>query len=384
MSEFTDTLKEWRHHLHMYPELAFEEVKTSAFIAEKLREMGVEVTEGVGKTGVVGTLRVGNGTRVIGLRADMDALPLQEMKNPPYKSAVDGKAHMCGHDGHMVTLLAAAKLLTERRDFSGTVRFVFQPAEEPGKGAGAMLDDGLLERFPIDEIYGLHNMPDFPFGTVHTCKGGFCSSEDDFEIRIHGTGAHAASPQLSCDPLVTASELILALQTIVSRNVNPSETACISCTELHTDGAHNTLPGNVTIMGDTRSYSGETQTLIESRMRTLSEEICRMNRSTCEFRYSHEFAPCCNDPACTDYAVQAAKEVFGEDHVDGNCLPDTGAEDFGRFLEKIPGCFVFLGSTPPGQKEFFSTHSLYFDYNDELILPGAEYFARIVKNRLPL
>ena len=384
MSELAETMKEWRHRLHQYPETAFEEVQTSAFVAERLREMGLQVQEHVGKTGVVATLRAGEGTRVIGLRSDMDALNLREAGDPPYKSRRDGKMHACGHDGHMATLLGAARMLSERRDFSGTVRFVFQPAEEPGKGAQAMLDDGLLERFPMDEIYGLHNMPDFLFGTVHTRRGGFCSSEDDFRIDIHGRGAHSASPHLAADPLLTAAEILLALQTIVSRSVDPTQTAVLSCTELHTDGAQNTLPTNAFLLGDARCYSPETRALIEARMRSICGNLAAMNGAACTVRYTHAFAPTVNWPECTDAAIRAASEVFGPEHVDGSCPPDTGAEDFGRFLEKIPGCFVFLGSRAREEDPICSTHSIYFDYNDDLLEPGAEYFAQLIRDRLPL
>ena len=234
-----EQMKEWRHHIHHDPELAFEEVHTSAFAAKLLEEMGLEVHRGIGGTGVVATLKVGDGPSVIGLRADMDAIAMTEKAGLPYASANPGKMHACGHDGHVATLLGAARLLSERRNFNGTVRFIFQPAEEPGKGARAMINDGLFDKFPMDEIYGLHNASEIPEGTIHTRVGGILASEDNFTIRIKGKGAHASSPHLSIDPLVTASQIILALQTVVSRNASPLEQAVVSCTELHTDGIHN-------------------------------------------------------------------------------------------------------------------------------------------------
>ncbi len=384
MSDFAATLKEWRRHLHQYPETAFEEVQTAAFVAEKLREMGLEVCEHVGGTGVVATLTLGDSPKVIGLRADMDAINLQEQGAPPYKSVHGGKMHACGHDGHTTTLLGAAQFMSRRRNFNGTVRFVFQPAEEPGKGARAMLEDGLLERFPMDEIYGLHNSPAVPAGHIHTRPGGFCASEDNFTITIHGKGGHASSPHLTSDPLVTAAQIILALQTIVSRNANPADAAVVSCTELHTDGAHNAIPSNVTILGDTRSYSPEVQKLIEDRMRSICEGICRVNGAACSFLYTHEFAPTVNWPAHTQAAIEAAQALLGEDHVDGNCPPFTGSEDFGLFLEKIPGCFVFLGGGPADARDSIPLHNALYDYNDDILETGAEFFARLIQNRLPL
>lgn len=226
MNELKVQLIEWRHYLHAHPECAFEEAGTAAFVAETLRSMGIEVETGIGKTGVVGTLKVGNGERVVGLRADMDCICLQETSNLPYASQTPNRMHACGHDGHTATLLGAAKILSERKDFSGTVRFVFQPAEEPGRGSRAMIEDGLFERFPMDEMYGLHNMPQYPAGTIAVREGGIQASEDNFIITLKGKGGHASAPEIVKDPLVTATEIICALQTIVSRNVTPTETAC--------------------------------------------------------------------------------------------------------------------------------------------------------------
>ncbi len=259
MKELRKQMTEWRHDLHAHPESAFEEVNTAAFVAEKLEEMGIQVETGIGKTGVVGTLKVGDGERVVGLRADMDCICLQEASDLPYGSQTPNRMHACGHDGHMATLLGAAKILSESRDFSGTVRFVFQPAEEPGWGSKAMIEDGFFERFPVDEMYGLHNMPQYPAGTIAVREGGIMASEDNFTIKIKGKGGHASAPDVVKDPLVTAAEIICALQTIVARNVTPTETAVVSCTELETDGAHNAIPSNVVIRGDTKFHPGGVQ-----------------------------------------------------------------------------------------------------------------------------
>lgn len=380
---FVQQLKEWRHHLHQYPEVAFEEKKTSAFIAEKLTGMGLEVSTGFGGTGVIATLKAGDGKETIGLRADMDCINLTEVGDPPYKSLTEGKMHACGHDGHVTTLLGAAQLLSERKDFNGTVRFVFQPAEEPGKGAQAMLEDGLLERFPMDEIYGLHNMPNLPAGTINVRAGGIMASEDNFTLKIKGKGGHASSPHMGVDPLVTASEIIVALQTIVSRNVNPMLSAVISCTEIHTDGAHNAIPTNVTITGDTRSFSPAVQELLERRMKSICESICQMNGAGCIFEYTHEFAPTVNWEDCVKVAVAAGQKAVGEDKVNGNCEPWMASEDFGTFLQKIPGCFIFLGSAKTEDlPQNTPLHNSVYDYNDDVLETGAEFFAELIRTRL--
>lgn len=374
-------LTEWRRYLHRHPETAFEEVKTSAFVAEKMREMGYEVKTGIGGTGVVASMTVGEGKKAIGIRADMDALNITEQTGLDYASETDGKMHACGHDGHVTTALGAAKLLSESKDFNGTVRFIFQSAEEHGEGAMAMLNDGLFERFPIDEFYGLHNMPGFPEGEIHSKVGPIMASEDNFEIKIKGVGGHASAPHMGKDPLVTAAEIILALQTIVSRNVDPVDTAVVSCTEIHTDGIVNAIPSNVVITGDTRSYRPEVQALLEDRMRTISENICAANNVECEFSYSNSFTPTINWKECHNVAVKAAKKVLGEDKVNENTNPMMSSEDFGHFLEKVPGCFVFLGGQREGT-EVYPLHHAKFDYKDENLIRGAEFFAEIVRSQL--
>lgn len=381
VNELKVQLIEWRHYLQAHPECAFEEAGTAAFVAETLRSMGIEVETGIGKTGVVGTLKVGNGERVVGLRADMDCICLQETSNLPYASQTPNRMHACGHDGHTATLLGAAKILSERKDFSGTVRFVFQPAEEPGRGSRAMIEDGLFERFPMDEMYGLHNMPQYPAGTIAVREGGIQASEDNFIITLKGKGGHASAPEIVKDPLVTAAEIICALQTIVSRNVTPTETAVISCTEIESDGAHNAIPSNVIIRGDTRSFTPEMSQLIEKRMEAICKHICEMNGLECEFTYTHEFAPTFNWKDNVQYVVKAAKAVVREEHVIENCPPTMGSEDFGHFIQNVPGCFVFLGSKRDGE-EAIPLHNSCFDYNDDILVTGAEFFAELVRERL--
>jgi hippurate hydrolase len=373
-------LAAWRHHLHAIPETGFEERETSDFVAGKLAELGLEVTRGLGGTGVVGTLRRGTGPRAIGLRADMDALAIQEEGGHAYASRHPGRMHACGHDGHVAILLGAAKLLAEARDLDGTVHFVFQPAEEHGRGAKAMLADGLLARFPMDEIYGLHNMPGLPEGRFETRPGGILASEDNFVIRIQGRGAHAARPHMSIDPIVVGAELVLALQTIVSRSLDPTEMAVVSVTEFTTNGTRNVIPGTVTIKGDTRSYSPVVQTLLKARMGALTAGICAAHGADHSFEYTFEFEPTVNSPECLASVAEAAAEVAGPGNVTIDGRPVLASEDFGAFLRILPGNFLFLGSGV----DALPLHNPCFDFNDHLLLPGARYFAAIARKRLHL
>ncbi|MNB99251.1 putative hydrolase YxeP [compost metagenome] len=381
---FEDQLIAWRHDLHRRPETAFEEKETSDYIAAVLTEMGLEVHRGIGGTGILASLVAGEGQGVIGIRADMDALNLTEEADHAYSSLNPGKMHACGHDGHMAMVLGAARLLSERPNFSGTVRFIFQPAEEPGKGAQAMLRDGLLKRFPMDEIYGMHNMPGMPAGSFSTRSGGIMASEDNFVIRIKGQGAHAARPHMSKDPLVIASEIIIALQTIISRNLEPGVPAVISCTELHTDGIRNAIPSRVQIKGDTRSYTPEVQQLLEERMRTISTALCGMNGAECAFEYTREFAPTVNWAECTAVAVNAARHVAGANRVDPDVRPMMISEDFGVFLREIPGSFMLIGNGDEAEgRGHIPLHSSAYDFNDSILETGAEYWAELIRIRLP-
>jgi len=382
-STFRQQLVQWRHHLHRCPETGFEEIQTSDFIAQTLSEMGLEVHRGLGGTGLVASLTVGTGTRIIGLRADMDALNIHERASGrAHASQTAGKMHACGHDGHMAMMLGAAKLLCQRRDFNGTVRFIFQPAEEHGRGAKAMMRDGLFERFPVDEIYGAHNMPGLPAGHIATRVGGIMASEDNFVIHIKGRGTHAARPHMGIDPIVIAAEIVLALQTIVARNIDPSMSAVISCTEIVTDGIRNTIPSNVTIKGDTRSYTREVQALLERRMRAISEGICQLHGAECSFEYTHEFAPTVNWEQYVPVAVAAATNIVGAECVDANIQPMMISEDFGAFLRAVPGAFVFIGNGDHGQGST-PLHNASYDFNDEVLPIGAQYFAEIARLRLP-
>lgn len=378
-------LASWRHHLHRHPETGFEEVKTSDFVAGVLTELGLEVHRGIGGTGLVASLSVGDGQGVIGIRADMDALNIVESApGRAHASKTMGKMHACGHDGHMAMVLGAARLLCERRDFNGTVRFIFQPAEEHGCGAKAMMRDGLFERFPVDAIYGAHNMPGLPAGSIATRTGGIMASEDNFVIRIEGRGTHAARPHMGIDPIVIGSEIVLALQTIVSRNLDPGLQAVVSCTEFVTDGLRNVIPTNVTIRGDTRSYAPEVQALLAQRMREISEGICRMHGARCEFSYTHEFAPTVNWDQCVPVALAAARHTVGPERVDADIQPMMISEDFGAFLQSVPGCFVFIGNGETGAAGGIPLHNAAYDFNDDVLAVGARYFAEVARQALPV
>lgn len=292
--------------------------------------------------------------------------------------------HACGHDGHMAMILGAAELLCASRDFDGTVRFIFQPAEEHGRGAKAMMADGLFERFPVDHIYGAHNMPGMPAGHIATRVGGIMASEDNFIIRIKGKGTHAARPHMGIDPLVIGAEIVLGLQLIVSRNLDPGLPAVISCTEFITDGIRNAIPTHVTIKGDTRSYSPNVQQLLEKRMREISEGICRMHGADCSFEYTHEFAPTVNWAESTQIAIAAARNVVGEDAVDPDVSPMMISEDFGAFIQHVPGNFVFIGNGADGQEGATPLHNAQYDFNDSILSTGARYFAEVVRLSLPI
>ncbi|TWF59185.1 M20 aminoacylase family protein [Neorhizobium alkalisoli] len=372
-------MTEWRRHLHANPEFGFEEKATSAFVAAKLREFGLDdVVEGVGGTGVVGTLRRGTGNRAVALRADMDALWITEQGNPTYRSRNDGVMHACGHDGHTAMLLGAAKLLAEEGGFNGTVRFIFQPAEEWGKGALAMMADGLFERFPFDEVYGIHNMPGIPVGQFETKAGAFMSAEDNFEITLKGIGGHAARPHWGNEVLVAACVLVTNLQTIVSRRIDPADIGVVSVTELITDGTRNALPGTARILGDARSFRSEISERIEKQMRIIAEGTALAYNVEADVHYTREFVPLLNDPTLADEAMAVATELLGEENVRVATKPMTGSEDFAQFLSRVPGCFVFLGNG----KESAPLHNPNYDFNDEGLVHGMRFHAEMVRRRL--
>jgi hippurate hydrolase len=368
-----------RRDLHAHPELGLEEVRTAAIVADRLREWGIEVHTGIGVTGVVGVLRHGNGHGRIGLRADMDALPMPEASGLPHASTVPGKMHACGHDGHTTMLLGAAKYLAETRNFDGTVHFIFQPAEEGLGGAKAMLADGLFERFPCDAVYGMHNWPGLPTGRFATSRGARMAGGGFFEITIEGRGAHGAMPHQSVDPVMIAFQLGSAIQSIVSRNIAARESAVVSITRLSAGDAFNVIPQRVTMGGTARAFTREVLSVIETNMRRLTEEMCAGLGAKGSLKFDLLFAPTVNDDQEAAVISDAAADVAGENNVDRNWPPVSGSEDFSFMMEAVPGAHIFVGNGEASA----AVHNDQYDFNDDVIPYGVALYGRIVERKLP-
>ena len=379
--EYQRLMQEWRHDIHRHPELAFEEQRTADKVAALLQEFGLEVHRGIGRTGVVGVLRRGDSTRALGLRADMDALLIHEQNEFDHRSRHDGKMHACGHDGHTAMLLGAARHLVKEGRFNGTAVFIFQPAEEHGEGARAMLDDGLFERFPVDAVYAIHNFPSIETGHFAVRAGSIMAAEDNFEIVIQGVGHHAAMPHLGRDPLGAGAEIVTAMQSLVARRVNPMANAVVSFTEFITDGTVNVVPGRVVLKGDTRSLTVEVQDLIEENMRRIAVGICSAHGVDCEFSYRRNFVPTINSAAEAEIAARVAVSVAGEDRVIGDAGAVMTSEDFGYMLQARPGAYILLGNGAEGIGGC-SLHNPNYDFNDEILSTGAEFWIRLVESEL--
>lgn len=374
--EYADELTALRRDLHAHPEIGFEEVRTSGIVAEQLEKFGIEVHRGLGKTGVVGVLQGRPGSRRIGLRADMDALPITEETNLSYRSTVPGKMHACGHDGHTTMLIGAARYLAETRDFDGTAVFVFQPAEEGLGGARAMIADGLFEKFPVDEIYAIHNAPHGPHGVLQVKPGPIMAAADFFDIRITGRGAHAAMPHQGIDPIVIATGLAQAMQSIVSRNSNPLKSAVVSITQIHAGAAYNVIPEGAHLAGTVRTFDADLRKLIAGRIRELAAGFAAAYGATIAVDLRDVFSVLDNSPAQAAAAAEIATELFGSDKVEANTVPRMGSEDFADMVAAVPGAYAWLGATPgPG------LHNASFDFDDSLIPLGAAYLARMVERR---
>lgn len=371
-----------RHDLHRHPELGFQEERTSRLVSRKLSELGIEVHEGLGGTGIVGVLQKGSSDRGIGLRADMDALAITERNRFEHRSVHDGIMHACGHDGHTAMLLGAAERLSRSGRFDGRVHFIFQPAEEHGKGALAMLEDGLFERFRMDAVYAIHNLPALPVGRAAVAPGPVMACEDNFEIVIRGQGGHAAMPHLADDLIVVGAQIVNALQTVVSRTLNPVQQAVVSVTEFLTDGTRNVLPNTVTLKGDTRAFLPAVQDQLETSMARIVEGICRANGVQGHFEYAREFAATINSEAEAAAAAGAAAEVLGPGNVVDDCVPIMASEDFGYMLQAKPGCYLLLGNGGEGPGGC-GLHSPDYDFNDEILPLGAEIWLKLVEAQLP-
>ena len=377
-----DEMTEWRRDIHQHPELKFEENRTSDLVAAKLEEFGIEIHRGLAKTGVVGTIRNGDGPS-IGLRADMDALPLEEKNTFKHASSNPGKMHACGHDGHTAMLLGAAKHLAASKNFKGTVNLIFQPAEEGGGGGELMIKEGLFEMFPVDSVYGLHNWPGMPAGTFGVGSGPFMAAADMFDLTINGRGGHAALPDQCIDPIVVASQVVSALQTITSRNTHPVDSVVISVTQIHAGDAYNVIPDSVRMRGTVRTFQTETRDKIPSSMLRVAEGVCAAYGTTCELNYMSGYPATINSVPETEISAKAVVDLLGEDKIIRNPTPCMGAEDFSYMLEARPGCYVWLGIGPGKGEAGCMLHSSRYDFNDDVLTTGASYWVKLVENELP-
>ena len=381
-AELHDDITAWRRDIHANPELLYDVHRTAAVVEEQLNAFGVdEVVTGLGKTGVVGIIhgRQNTGDKVVALRADMDALPIQEMHDHPYKSVVDGKMHACGHDGHTAMLLGAAKYLADTRQFDGSVAVIFQPAEEGGAGGLAMLQDGLMERFNIQQVYGMHNMPGLPVGQFSICAGPLLAAADFFTIDIEGLGGHAARPHGCVDPAIVVSQLVQSFQTIVSRNTNPLDSLVISVTQIHMGDADNVIPQVAQLSGTVRTLLPDTRDLAEARMRTICEHTALAHQATVSLDYRRGYPVTVNHPAETAFVAGIARSIVGDDKVEDKALPIMGAEDFSYMLEARPGAFIFIG-----QGDTAGLHHPEYDFNDEIIPIGCSYWVKLVETAMPI
>jgi len=377
---FHEEMTAWRHELHEHPETAFEEVKTSDFVANKLTEFGIEVNRGLAKTGVVGTLVNGKGGS-IGLRADMDALNIEEQNDLPYKSKVAGKMHACGHDGHTTMLLGAAKYLAETKNFNGTVQFIFQPAEEMAGGGGVMVEEGLFKKFPVDSVYGMHNWPNMEAGKISIGSGPGMASAALFEIVVTGVGCHAAAPHQGVDPIVTGSAIVEALQIISSRTSNPNEGVVVSVTQFHAGDADNVIPDRAILRGTARSFAVDSEKILEPLIRRIAEGVAAAHGATIELTYDHRYPVLVNEEASCNVALGVAEEVVGSEAIDVAYPPTMASEDFAFMLNEVPGCFVRLGTAPEGEI-YHPLHSALYKFNDDVLPIGASFWARLAESVL--
>lgn len=382
IAEFHGEITAWRQDFHQHPELLYDVHRTAGKVAELLKSFGVdEIVTGIGKTGVVGVIkgRQNSSGKAIGLRADMDALPINEKTGKLYASQTPGKMHACGHDGHTAMLLGAAKYLAETRNFDGDAVVIFQPAEEGGAGGRAMVDDGMMERFNINEVYGMHNMPRLPVGEFAIREGGIMAATDDFTITINGIGGHAAVAHLAIDPVMIAAQITVALQTLVSRNVDPIDNAVLSVTQIHAGEAYNTIPATAKMMGTVRTLSPDVREMMEKRLCDLVKKLAEGFGATADVHYKRGYPVTVNHPAQTQFAIEVARGIVGESKVEPNIDPMLGGEDFSFMINARPGCFMFLGNGDGA-----NLHQDTYDFNDEIIPLGCTYWVKMVETALPI
>jgi amidohydrolase len=370
----------WRRDIHQNPELLYDVERTAKYVADRLTAFGCdEVKTAIGRTGVVGVIRgaKGGSARAIGLRADMDALPIEEATNLPYRSRIPGKMHACGHDGHTAMLLGAARRLAETRNFAGNAVVIFQPAEEGGGGAKAMIDDGLMDRFGVEEVYGMHNWPSLPVGSFMLRKGALMAAADEITITIEGRGGHAAMPHQSVDPVVLGAQIVLALQTIASRNLDPLDACVVSVTQFHAGTTNNVIPQSAWLNGTTRTLKPGTRDMVERRIREIAAGLASAAGAEARVEYRRNYPATVNHPAQTDFATKVARKVAGDSQVDSNAAPVMGAEDFSFMLEARPGAFIFLGNGDSAK-----LHHPAYDFNDAALPYGMSYWVELVETAL--
>ncbi|OWW21916.1 M20 aminoacylase family protein [Noviherbaspirillum denitrificans] len=386
--EFQSELRQIRRDIHAHPELCFEERRTAELVAQKLTEWGIPVIRGMGTTGVVGIIRNGSSSRSVGLRADMDALPVQEINTFPHASRHAGKMHACGHDGHVAMLLGAARYLSQHRNFDGTIYLIFQPAEEGGGGARRMMDDGLFKECPMEAVFGMHNWPGVPVGTFGVCAGPMMASSNEFEVTIKGKGAHAAQPHKGIDPIMVAVQIAQSWQTIVSRNKNPLDAGVLSITQIHSGSATNIIPDEATLVGTVRTFTTPVLDLMERRMQEIAEHTAAAFESSVDFRFKRNYPPLINHSKETAFAVEVMRSIVGPDKVDSQVEPTMGAEDFAFMLQEKAGCYVFIGNGEGAHRDSghglgpCNLHNPSYDFNDELLPIGASYWVKLAESWL--
>ena len=380
IADYYEEMKEWRRHLHANPELGFECYNTSGFVIQKLKEFGIDkIYTGIAKTGLVAIINGKKKGKTIGLRADMDALPLKEEIDHNYKSKVDGVMHACGHDGHTTMLLGAAKYLVDTKNFAGQVALIFQPAEEKGGGAAEMCKEGIMDKFSIDEVYGIHTLPGSPLGKFETNSNTVFAASDDFLINITGNGGHGAYPEQTVDPVMIATQITQGIQSIPARNINALKPVVISVTQIHTGTAYNIIPETASINGTVRTLTEETQELVKQRMTEICNGYSLAFKGKIELIYNYGYPATINYEKEAAFAIEVAEEISGKKNVDGNAKPDMGAEDFSFMLHERPGAFLNLGQgNGPG------VHNTKFDFNDDLSPIGASFFVKLIEKGLPL
>ncbi len=387
---FQSELQQIRRDIHAHPELCYEEQRTSDVVAAKLAEWGIPVVRGLGITGVVGILKRGSSDRAIGLRADMDALPMHEVNSFAHASVHPGKMHACGHDGHTAMLLGAAHHLATNGNFDGTVYLIFQPAEEGGAGARRMIEDGLFEQFPMDAVYGMHNWPGMEQGSFGVVAGPMMASSNEFKVTVRGKGAHAAQPHKGVDPVMLAVQIAQGWQTIISREKSPLDTAVLSITQIHAGSATNVIPDEAIMIGTVRTFTTKVLDLIEQRMHDIATHTAAGYRATVDFSFKRNYPPLVNHAAETAKAIEAMTAVVGAEKVDANVEPTMGAEDFAFMLQAKPGCYVFIGNGEGSHRDGghglgpCQLHNGSYDFNDNLLPIGASYWVRLAEMSLPL